>query len=61
MKGDIKLNGRDYSKREMKTFSGYVLETDVVNGMLTVGETLMYTALLRTSAELAELVRNYMR
>eukprot|EP01127_Copromyxa_protea_P006699 TRINITY_DN166_c0_g1_i1.p1 TRINITY_DN166_c0_g1~~TRINITY_DN166_c0_g1_i1.p1 ORF type:complete len:632 (+),score=115.84 TRINITY_DN166_c0_g1_i1:262-1896(+) len=55
VKGDLKLNGRDYTKREMKAFSGYVLETDVVNGMLTVGETLMYTALLRTSPELADL------
>jgi ABC-type multidrug transport system ATPase subunit len=55
-KGDLRLNGREYGKREMKTFSGYVLESDVVNGMLTVGETLWYTCKLRTSEELRELV-----
>lgn len=55
VKGDLRLNGREYGKQEMKTFSGYVLESDVVNGMLTVGETLYYTCKLRTSEELREL------
>jgi ABC-type multidrug transport system ATPase subunit len=52
----VRLNGKKYGKPEMKVFSGYVLESDVVAGLLTVGETLKFTAMLRSSAELQQAV-----
>lgn len=45
--GELKLNGRDYSRTELKWVGGYVMQDDVLNAHLTVQETLMYTAQLR--------------
>jgi len=45
--GDIKLNGKTFDKALLKSMSGYVMQDDLVHAMLTVGETLRYTAALR--------------
>lgn len=45
--GEIYLNGEIYSNAELKRISGYVMQDDLLNGYLTVFETLMYTAELR--------------
>ncbi len=38
--GEKKLNGRDYTKRQLKEVSGYVMQDDQLNAHLTVGETM---------------------
>lgn len=45
--GTVHLNGKDYSKNDLKSMSGYVMQDDLIHAHLTVSETLMYTALLR--------------
>ncbi|CAM9242317.1 unnamed protein product [Phaeothamnion confervicola] len=45
--GEVRLNGRPYANSELKLMSGYVMQDDVLNGNLTVEETLTYTARLR--------------
>lgn len=47
--GDVRLNGRAYNKNLLKSMSGYVMQDDLVQAMLTVNETLRYTASLRMS------------
>ena len=60
--GPIKLNGRAYTKSNLKAMSGYVLQDDVLHAELTVIETLRYHAQLRlagkveSSAELEDIV-----
>eukprot|EP01126_Amoeba_proteus_P060970 TRINITY_DN8131_c0_g1_i35.p1 TRINITY_DN8131_c0_g1~~TRINITY_DN8131_c0_g1_i35.p1 ORF type:complete len:617 (-),score=126.37 TRINITY_DN8131_c0_g1_i35:111-1895(-) len=49
--GEMKINGRDYSRTELKWIGGYVMQDDVVNAMLTVEETLTYTAKLRLPSQ----------
>ncbi len=53
--GDVRLNGEAYTKHQLKSMSGYVMQDDVVHAHLTISETLGYTAELRlpvtTSAE----------
>lgn len=51
MSGDILLNGRQYSKHELKSMSGYVMQDDLIHAHLTVKETLMFTAQLRLPRE----------
>jgi ATP-binding cassette, subfamily G (WHITE), member 2 len=41
------LNGAPYNNAELKRVSGYVMQSDLLNGYLTVEETLMYAAKLR--------------
>jgi ABC-type multidrug transport system ATPase subunit len=41
------INGTGYSLAELKQISGYVMQDDLLNGRLTVYETLWYTAELR--------------
>ncbi len=43
----MRLNGAPYDNAELKRVSGYVMQDDLLNGYLTVEETLMYTAELR--------------
>jgi ABC-type multidrug transport system ATPase subunit/ABC-type multidrug transport system permease subunit len=50
VKGNILLNGKQYSNTDLKRMGGYVLQDDVLNPFLTVHETLMYTAALRLPA-----------
>eukprot|EP01036_Dinobryon_divergens_P027780 gene27780-36607_t len=48
--GDIRLNGKPYNRNLLKSVSGYVMQDDLVHAMLTVLETLRYTAALRMSS-----------
>ena len=43
----MRLNGAPYDNAELKRIAGYVMQDDLLNGFLTVRETLMYTARLR--------------
>ena len=45
--GEMRLNGAPYDNAELKKIAGYVMQDDLLNGYLTVRETLMYTAKLR--------------
>ena len=43
----MRLNGAPYRNAELKRVSGYVMQDDLLNGQLTVEETLLFTAELR--------------
>jgi ATP-binding cassette subfamily G (WHITE) protein 2 len=45
--GEMRLNGAPYNNAELKRIAGYVMQDDLLNGSLTVEETLTYTAELR--------------
>ena len=45
--GLLMLNGRTYTRRMLKSMSGYVMQDDLVNPYMTVAETLSYAAELR--------------
>jgi ATP-binding cassette subfamily G (WHITE) protein 2 len=45
--GEIRLNGREYSKKTLKAMSSYVMQDDVLHAELTVEETLYYATQLR--------------
>jgi len=47
VEGEMRLNGAPYDNAELKRIAGYVMQDDLLNGYLTVEETLMYTARLR--------------
>jgi ATP-binding cassette subfamily G (WHITE) protein 2 len=47
VQGEMRLNGAPYDNAELKRIAGYVMQDDLLNGYLTVEETLMYTAELR--------------
>lgn len=47
VEGDVRLNGLPYTNTELKWMSAYVMQDDLLNGHLTVEETLMYNAELR--------------
>ena len=47
IEGDVRINGKSYTKNLLKAMSGYVMQDDLIHAMLTVHETLMYTAALR--------------
>ena len=47
MHGSLRLNGREYNRRLLKQCSGYVMQDDLLNGRMTVEETLGYTAQLK--------------
>ncbi len=47
VQGEMRLNGAHYDNAELKRIAGYVMQDDLLNGYLTVEETLMYTARLR--------------
>lgn len=47
VQGEMRLNGANYDNAELKRIAGYVMQDDLLNGYLTVEETLMYTAKLR--------------
>eukprot|EP00742_Colponemidia_sp_Colp-10_P009736 GILJ01010646.1.p1 GENE.GILJ01010646.1~~GILJ01010646.1.p1 ORF type:complete len:601 (+),score=87.48 GILJ01010646.1:39-1805(+) len=42
-----------YASAQLKALSGYVMQDDILNGNLTVEETLLYTAQLRMKAEIS--------
>jgi ATP-binding cassette, subfamily G (WHITE), member 2 len=65
VEGEMRLNGAPYNNAELKRIAGYVMQSDLLNGYLTVRETLMYTAKLRlprsfTDAERHERVEEVM-
>jgi ATP-binding cassette subfamily G (WHITE) protein 2 len=47
IQGEIRLNGREYTKKTLKAMSAYVMQDDLLHAELTVAETLHYAALLR--------------
>ena len=47
VRGEMRLNGAPYDNAELKRIAGYVMQDNLLNGCLTVEETLMYTAELR--------------
>jgi ATP-binding cassette subfamily G (WHITE) protein 2 len=47
VQGEMRLNGAPYDNAELKRIAGYVIQDDLLDGYLTVEETLMYTAKLR--------------
>ncbi|CAF1467821.1 unnamed protein product [Adineta steineri] len=47
VQGEMRLNGMEYDNAELKRIAGYVMQDDLLNGSLTVEETLRYTAELR--------------
>lgn len=53
MSGEIRMNGHEYSKKELKSMSGYVMQDDLIHASLTVEETLRYTAELRMPPDLS--------
>jgi ABC-type Mn2+/Zn2+ transport system ATPase subunit len=57
MNGMSKINGVPYSNSELKALSGYVMQDDLLNGNLTVQETLDYTAELRLPSSMTALER----
>ena len=65
VQGEMRLNGAPYDNAELKRIAGYVMQDDLLNGYLTVEETLMYTAKLRlprifTNKERQERVKDVM-
>ena len=51
--GELRLNGQKYSMHDLKMHAGYVMQDDLLNGNLTVLETLRYTAELRLPRSLS--------
>lgn len=39
--GDMRINGNEYNKNQLKSMSGYVMQDDLIHAELTVFETLM--------------------
>ena len=54
VQGEMRLNGAPYDNAELKRIAGYVMQDDLLNGCLTVAETLMYTAELRLLREFTD-------
>eukprot|EP01033_Poteriospumella_lacustris_P017944 gene17944-12863_t len=52
--GDIRLNGREYSRAHLKTMSAYVMQDDLLHAEFTVEETMFYAAQLRMSSDLTK-------
>jgi ABC-type multidrug transport system ATPase subunit len=55
--GDIRLNGREYSKRTLKAMSAYVMQDDLLHAELTVWETINYAAQLRMTEGVSKELR----
>jgi ATP-binding cassette subfamily G (WHITE) protein 2 len=47
IEGSLNINNRQYSNNDLKNFSGYVMQEDVLHSYLTVYETLQYASELR--------------
>ncbi|KMZ74852.1 ABC transporter G family member 2 [Zostera marina] len=52
LRGSITLNGENLSKKQLKAISAYVMQDDLLFPMLTVEETLMFSAEFRLPASL---------
>lgn len=49
LSGNLGMNGKKYTKHDLKAMSAYVMQDDLLNAHFTVEETLSYTAKLRMS------------
>ncbi len=58
MTGELRLNGQKYTMHDLKQHAGYVMQDDLLNGNLTVLETLRYTAELRLPRTMSREERN---
>lgn len=47
MKGQLRLNGREYKVADLKVMSGYVMQDDLLHAELTCAEVINYAARLR--------------
>jgi ABC-type multidrug transport system ATPase subunit len=47
LKGEVLYNGREYSLNQVKTFSGYVMQTDNLLEFMTVKETISFAVNLK--------------
>lgn len=56
--GEFRLNGREYSRANLKAMSAYVMQDDLLHAEFTVEETMQYAAQLRMSADLKDSDRN---
>ena len=45
--GEFRIDGKRYSVNDLKRYSGYVMQDDLLNPLMTVQETLYYHAELR--------------
>jgi ABC-type multidrug transport system ATPase subunit len=45
--GEFRINGKPYTTVDLKRFSAYVMQDDLLNPLMTVAETLYYHAELR--------------
>jgi ATP-binding cassette subfamily G (WHITE) protein 2 len=54
VEGEMRLNGAPYDNAELKRIAGYVMQDDLLNGSLTVKETLTYTAEFRLPREFTD-------
>lgn len=55
--GEFRINGREYSRANLKTLSAYVMQDDLLHADLTVEETLYYAAQLRLPSSLSNAQR----
>ena len=49
--GEFRINGREYSRADLKVMSAYVMQDDLLHAELTVYETLHYASMLRMGNE----------
>lgn len=54
VKGEIRLNGREYDASLLKSMSAYVMQDDLLHAELTVAETLYWASLLRMPLDTTE-------
>lgn len=54
VKGEIRLNGREYDASLLKSMSAYVMQDDLLHAELTVAETLYWSSLLRMPLDTTE-------
>ena len=52
--GDLRINGKEYSKKDLKRYAGYVMQDDLLNARFTVEETLYYNAEFRISGSVPD-------
>lgn len=58
LQGDIRLNGREFSRATLKSMSSYLMQEDLLHWELTVQETLAYAARLRMPSTCTQLERD---
>ena len=57
MSGELRMNGKKYTKHDLKVMSAYVMQDDLLQAHFTVQETLSYTAKLRMSPTTTKIER----